>query len=262
MAEGIADCLACFVIIAIANIDAFPIFGVFLSESVLGNHIVIVHGPAFRQLTGRACLAGEQIGRSFAAGLPGKAHIQNGLYLICPGKLHGAAAQQHHNRIGIGGCHGIYQCIIALRQTHMLPVKGFGFVAVRQTHHTNRDFMLLCGGCGFLQLRLCDHSAGIAAGNIGCIGHGLRDADHLCGVDVAAAAALIAEVFCHGANQYHVRFPQRQYMILVFQKDGTLLRYRSCQFMVSIPIDFRLNNVLTLFYQTQNPLHGGIHIRF
>ena len=51
-------------------------------------------------------------------------------------------------------------------------------------------------------------------------------------------------------------------MILVFQKDGALLSYRSCQFMVSIPIDFRLYNVLTLFYQTQNPLHGGIHIRF
>ena len=41
MAEGIADCLACFVIIAIANIDTFPIFRIFLAEGILGDHILI-----------------------------------------------------------------------------------------------------------------------------------------------------------------------------------------------------------------------------
>ena len=209
MPEGIADGLFRLVVIPIAHIDALSVFHVSPAKGVSGDHILIGYRPRLCQLAGGICFSGQQVGNSLTACLSRQPHVQDRLDFVRPGQFHGAAAQQHHHRIGVCRSHCFDHPVVALRQSHMLPIQGFGFIGVREARHHHGDTM--GPGCPsrFLQGGFCYIALRITAVREENAGKRVRQIHQLCGIDMAAAAALIPNLLRHVADEYHIRCTQR-----------------------------------------------------
>ena len=151
---------------------------------------------------------------------------------------------------------------MALRQSHMLPVQGFGFVGIRQPRHHHGNFVGPGRPRRFLQSFSRDIAPGVTAGNKGRRPHGVRQIRKLRGIDMAAAAALIPDFLCHMADEHHIRGTQGQYPILIFQQHRALLGSFPRQRVVGIPVHGRSLCLLGVLHQPENPLYRCVDIRF
>ena len=83
---------------------------------------------------------------------------------------------------------------------HIVPVKALGLIAVGKSRENNGDLRLLCRRPRLIQQRVRGITPVIAAGGIDGIRQEVQRLRKPCGVDVAGACALIAQIFCHGSN--------------------------------------------------------------
>ena len=260
MAEGIAHRLFRRVVIAVAHIHAFAVFCIPLSKGIFGKDIRIGNRPCLRQLATGICFSGQKIGNGLTAGLPRQAHIDNRLDFIRPRQLHCAAAQQHHHSIAVCRRHRFNHAVVPRRKPHMLPVKGFRFINLRQSCHHNGYLMSLGCLCRFLQGSVRHVPLRVAAGSKRSVRHGIGQIDQFCGVDMAAAGALIAQLLRHMADQDQIRRRKGQNTALVFQQHRALFGNSLSKCVVLVPIYRSRFRLLRLLHQTEDALHGRVDI--
>ena len=210
--------------------------GRFLAECIAAGHICIGHRPCFGQLAARVDRTRQQVGRCRAARLTGQTHVQNRFDLIKPRHFHSTAAEQHHNRMWVGGGNRLDQTDMSLGHRHILAVKALGLVNIGQARTDNSNFCLFCGVGGLAQRFLGHFSLDIAACSKRHIGQRIAKACQLCRVDVARACALITHRAGHFANQHNIFCLQRQDTILIFQQHCAVFGDFLRQCVVGVPV--------------------------
>ena len=263
ISKGEAHGLARLVIIAVADIQPLFVVDDLFAEGVAAGYIRIAQRPCFGQLAAGIGLAGQQVGRRRAARLTGQPHIQHGLDLIQPRRFHRTAAEQHDNRVGVGGGHGFNQAVVALRHGHRFAVKAFGFVNIGQPCADHGDVCLFGGGCcsgeGFLRHVALFITAGVERHG----GQSIAEGGQHGGVDVAGARALIPHGARHLANQHNVRFRQRQNAALVFQQHRAVFGNFLRQSVVGVLVKwFTFGAGLAFECQRNHARRTGVHITF
>ena len=237
--------------------------GRFLAECIAAGHICIGHRPGFGQLAARVDRTRQQVGRRCAARLTGQTHVQNRFDLIKPRHFHSTAAEQHHNRMWVGGGNRLDQTDMSLGHRHILAVKALGLVNIGQARADNGNFRLFCGVGGLAQRFLGHFALGVAACSKRHIGQRITKACQLCRVDVARACALITHRAGHLANQHNIFCLQRQDTILIFKQYRAVFGDFLRQCVVGVPVKgTAFGAVLPFQRQGDHPRSAGIHIGF
>ena len=159
--------------------------GGFLAEGIAAGYVCVGQRPCLCQLAAGIDFACKQVGSRCAARLTGQTHVQNRFDLIKPRHFHGTAAEQHHNRMRVGGGNRLDQTDMSLGHRHILAVKALGLVNIGQARADNSNFRLFCGVGGLAQRFLGHFALGVAACSKRHIGQRIAKACQLCRVDVA-----------------------------------------------------------------------------
>ena len=141
MAERIADRRPCGIIVAVANIQALPVFGGCLSAGIIPvtGGVLQSQGPGLRQLAAGRGPACQDVSHSPRAGLTGQVTVDGGAVNRRVGHDKGRAAAENQNDVGIDPGNGPQQGELVLRQAHVSAVQALHFGAViqpqAQQHH-------------------------------------------------------------------------------------------------------------------------------
>ncbi len=177
---------------------------------------------------------------------------------------------QHHHTMRLNRSHRFYESIVAFGHAHMYPVVPFRFIAFRQTDkHHGHISAFGCFHCPGNQCLIRHIAVRTVSGSIGngkpLLLRSFQGSYHPVGVDVTAAAALIAGRFGKSAEKSNfLPAVQRQYFPFVFQQYHALAGNIKGQLMIPVPVKHRMG--IPVFQKTltdtENPFHGSIQNRF
>ena len=199
MAEGPADRHPGGVIIAVAHIEALPVFsGAGLSGEVgAAGHIQQRQRPAFIEFAIGVQLAQQRVRHGSGARLAAQVAVQDGAGLAGGGQHKGRAAGEHQHHVFVGGADRLDERLLSGAEFQFVPVHALGFSNLIKTHTEQHHFrsagqfhrLLNFGGIGG---RLGAGEARFKPGDVQpCVGQRVQQAVQPGGVHHAGACALI-----------------------------------------------------------------------
>ena len=224
VSKGKADRNTEAVIIPVSDIDTLPVFHVIAagSKEIGAGGVFYRVGPGLCQLPTGIYLPCQQVRAGLANGFPAEVHLQNTPDLVFKRHIIGCAAERHKDDIGICFADFAQQTQLIGRHCQHFPVIAFPLVLVGQTAEKQNGFLigdeLQRLGLQFRVFLIPDGIAwGIGNGNAQ-ITKRIDGAGHVCGMDMAAPAALKAHVLCQTSNDGHIHIWRERENPVIFQK--------------------------------------------
>ena len=237
VAEGEADLHLLLVIVAVAHPDALGVVhGVLVAGEVQVAGVVLQpQGPGLGQMAAGVGVAVEQGVGGLARALAAQVQAENGGHAVGPGQLHGAAAVEDHDGIGLHGGDPLDQLILALGQAHMAAVVALALEGVGQTGEDHRGLGLpgrrhrrvqILGG-------LIDEAGDIDRARRGQ-GQSAGDPG---GVDMGGAAALVPGLLGVAAQVGQLLVPPQGQHAGILQQHGAAGLQPGGQLVLGLPVE-------------------------
>lgn len=269
VAEREGDGLAGGVEVAVADVDALAVLGLFLVGGVGGRRrdVLPPYGPGLGELAGGAGLAGDHVERGARAGLAAERAVEDGRGLLHPGGLDAGAGGKKDDDVAVLLHYGLEELDLVLVHAHGRALGALGLRDLVEREGQKDDVGLAGEVEGSFALGVVLSAVALEAGLVAdkrkaaSVDRAEQGVD-LRGVDGGAAGALVARGLGEVADEGDLRGGGKRKQgrgtsgrRVVLQQDAALRRGLAREGVVGVDVEGR-GGVLDCLARGEHKLDG------